>query len=81
MESNQINNDLFDVSDSTFSSISSPPKSSKKLHKQQISVTINPGLLKRIDAMAEESGQSRAAMINMAIFQMSQQGIRWNPTT
>ena len=39
-------------------------------HKQQISLTIKPALLDKIDAMAERLGQSRAAVINLAIYKL-----------
>ena len=39
-------------------------------HKQQISLTIQPALLEKIDAMAARLGQSRAAVINLAIYKL-----------
>ncbi|MCA1256645.1 MULTISPECIES: CopG family transcriptional regulator [Gammaproteobacteria] len=40
----------------------------KKGNKRQISLTIAPDLLRRVDEVAERTGQGRAAIINMAIF-------------
>ena len=37
--------------------------------KRQISFTIMPDLLKKVDDVAARTGQSRAALINMAIYQ------------
>ena len=39
-----------------------------KGHKRQISHTISPELLRRVDETAARSGQGRAAIINLAIF-------------
>lgn len=51
------------------------PRGVKKGNKQQISLTIAPALLEKIDAMAEELGQSRAAIINMAIYRAVEHGL------
>lgn len=51
------------------------PKGVKKGNKQQISLTINPALLVKVDEMAAELGQSRAAIINMAIYRMVEHGV------
>ena len=40
----------------------------KKGNKRQISLTIAPDLLRRVDETAHRTGQGRAAIINMAIF-------------
>lgn len=40
----------------------------KKGNKRQISLTIAPDLLRRVDEAAHRTGQGRAAIINMAIF-------------
>ena len=40
----------------------------KKGNKRQISLTIAPDLLRRVDEVAERTGQGRAAIINRAIF-------------
>lgn len=37
-------------------------------NKQQISVTLHPELLVKMDAMARDTGQSRASIINMAVY-------------
>lgn len=47
----------------------------KKGNKQQISLTIAPGLLLKIDELAEQLGQSRAAVINMAIYRAVEHGL------
>ena len=44
-------------------------KGVRKGNKQQISLTITPDLLEKVDALASKMGQSRAAVINMAIYQ------------
>lgn len=44
-------------------------KGVKKGNKQQISLTISPELLAKVDALAAKMGQSRAAVINLAIYQ------------
>ena len=44
-------------------------------NKRQISLTINPALLDKVDAMAAELGQTRAAVINMAIYRMVEHGL------
>lgn len=51
------------------------PKGVKKGNKQQISLTIAPALLVKIDEMAAELGQSRAAVINMAIYRAVEHGL------
>jgi hypothetical protein len=50
-------------------------KGVKKGNKQQISLTIAPVLLERIDGLAAELGQSRAAVINMAIYRAVEHGL------
>jgi hypothetical protein len=39
-----------------------------KGNKRQISLTIAPELLRRVDDVAKRTGQGRAAIINMAIY-------------
>jgi hypothetical protein len=51
------------------------PKGVKKGHKQQISLTIAPALLEKVDELAAELGQSRAAVINMAIYRAVEHGL------
>ncbi len=46
-----------------------------KGRKQQISLTIKPELLDRVDAVAGRMGQSRAAIINLALFQSLERGL------
>lgn len=43
-------------------------KGIKKGNKRQITLTIAPDLLRRVDEAAKRTGQGRAAIINMAIF-------------
>jgi len=43
--------------------------------KRQISLTIAPMLLKKVDELAEELGQSRAAIVNMAIYRAVEHGL------
>jgi len=47
----------------------------KRGNKQQISLTIAPGLLLKVDELAEQLGQSRAAIINMAIYRAVEHGL------
>jgi hypothetical protein len=51
------------------------PKGVRKGNKRQISLTIAPALLKKVDALAAELGQSRAAVINMAIYRAVLHGV------
>jgi hypothetical protein len=46
-----------------------------KGNKKQISLTIVPELLHKIDRLAEELGQSRAAVINLAIYRAVEHGL------
>ena len=50
-------------------------KGVRKGNKQQISLTIQPMLLEKIDALALQLGQSRAAVINLAIYRAVEKGI------
>ena len=52
-----------------------PLKGVRKGNKVQISLTITPGLLDRVDALAAEIGQSRAAVINLAIHRAVEHGL------
>ena len=47
----------------------------RKGNKQQISLTIVPDLLHKIDRLAMELGQSRAAVINLAIYRAVEHGL------
>ena len=47
-----------------------PSKGVVKGKKQQISLTMTPALLAKVDALAEKMGQSRAAVINMAVYRV-----------
>lgn len=51
------------------------PKGVMKGKKQQISLTIAPALLEKIDGLADELGQSRAAVINLAIYRAVEHGL------
>ncbi|OIQ93554.1 ribbon-helix-helix protein, copG family [mine drainage metagenome] len=44
-------------------------------HKRQITLTIAPELLARVDELAAQIGQSRAAVINLAIRQAVERGL------
>lgn len=50
-------------------------KGVQKGSKRQITLTISPALLERVDGLAEELGQSRAAVINMAIYRAVEHGL------
>lgn len=54
-------------------------KGVKKGNKQQISLTITPALLVKVDELAAKLGQSRAAVINMAIYRMVEHGVTIEP--
>lgn len=41
----------------------------RKGRKRQITHTISPDLLAKVDRLAKDMGQSRAAVINLAIFE------------
>ena len=43
--------------------------------KRQITLTIMPDLLKKVDTMARRLGQSRAAVINMAVYRIVEHGL------
>lgn len=54
----------------------SPSPGVRKGHKRrQISLTIMPDLLARVDAIAGRLGQSRAAVINLAIHRLVEHGL------
>jgi hypothetical protein len=42
--------------------------------KQQITLTIAPELLAKVDELAQRMGQSRAALINLAIYRTVERG-------
>lgn len=54
-------------------------KGIKKGKKQQISLTITPILLDKVDELAAKLGQSRASVINMAIYRMVKHGVTIDP--
>ena len=51
------------------------PKGVRRGTKQQITLTIAPELLAKVDEMAERMGQSRAALITLAIYRTVESGI------
>jgi len=53
---------------SSVETASSYEKGVKKGNKRQISLTITPELLQRVDELAKRTGQSRAGLINLAIY-------------
>jgi hypothetical protein len=53
-----------------------PPRRVRKGRKVQITLTITEPLLARVDGLAGQLGQSRAAVINLAVMQMLQTGLR-----
>ena len=52
------------------------PRRVRKWRKVQITLTITEHLLKRDDELAGQLGQSRAAVINLAVVQMLERGLR-----
>jgi hypothetical protein len=51
------------------------PRGVRKGNKQQISLTIAPALLQKVDELAAELGQSRATIINMAVYRAVEHGL------
>jgi hypothetical protein len=51
------------------------PKYVRKGKKLQVTLTIAPTLLERVDELAAKLGQSRAAIINMAVYRMVEHGV------
>lgn len=54
-------------------------KRTMKGKKEQISLTISIELVDKLDAMATKVGQTRAALINMAIYQLINRGMTLEP--
>ena len=52
------------------------PRYVQKGNKLQITLTITRPMLERVDALAAKLGQSRAAVINLAVFQSLESGLR-----
>lgn len=52
------------------------PRRVRKGNKVQITLTIAEPLLDRVDELAAKLGQSRAAFINLAIYQSLENGLR-----
>lgn len=55
--------------------VPSKPKYVRKGKKLQVTLTITPTLLERVDELAAKLGQSRAAVINMAIYRIVEHGV------
>lgn len=55
--------------------VAEAPKGVRKGKRQQITHTIGDDLLERLDSAAKTTGQSRAALINLAIFRMLETGV------
>lgn len=51
------------------------PRGVRKGNKRQISLTIMPDLLDKVDTIAGRLGQSRAAVINMAVYRLVEHGL------
>ena len=51
------------------------PKYVRKGKKLQITLTITQPLLERVDELAAKLGQSRAAVINLAVYQSLENGL------
>lgn len=71
----QDNTDSIDAFISGAPDAETKPKGVVKGRKQQISLTIAPALLDKIDSLAKELGQSRAAVINLAIYRAVEKGL------
>ena len=52
------------------------PRRVRKGKKVQITLTLTEPLLDRVDELAAKLGQSRAAVINLAIYQSLENGVR-----
>ena len=52
------------------------PRRVRKGRKVQITLTLTEPLLERVDELAGQLGQSRAAVINLAVVQMLERGLR-----
>jgi Ribbon-helix-helix protein, copG family len=50
-------------------------KGVKRGRKEQITLTITPDLLAKLDALAGRTGQSRAALINLGIYRVVEGGV------
>lgn len=51
------------------------PRGVMKGRRQQITLTIAPALLQKVDTLAAELGQSRAAVINLALYHLVERGL------
>lgn len=61
--------------DAAAETTSTQPKYVKKGKKLQITLTIAQPLLERVDELAAKLGQSRAAVINLAVYQSLENGL------
>lgn len=61
--------------DAAAETVPSKPKYVKKGKKLQITLTIAQPLLERVDELAAKLGQSRAAVINLAVYQGLESGL------
>lgn len=64
------------AADAFISGAPDAPRRVRKGRKVQITLTIAEPLLDRVDDLAGQIGQSRAAVINLAVMQMLQSGLR-----
>jgi len=55
---------------------SSTPRRVRRVHKVQITPTITKPLLTRVDELAGQIGQRGATVINLAVVQMLENGLR-----
>lgn len=64
------------ISGAPDATVAKAPQRVRKGRKVQITLTITKPLLDRVDEMADQLGQSRAAVINLAVIQMLETGLR-----
>lgn len=64
------------ISGAPDATVAKAPRRVRKGRKVQITLTITKPLLDRVDEMADQLGQSRAAVINLAVIQMLETGLR-----
>ncbi len=62
--------------DAAAAPVQDTPRRVRKGRKVQITLTITEPMLDRVDELASQIGQSRAAVINLAVMQMLQTGLR-----
>ena len=54
---------------------SAPKQKGKRAAKQKINLTIDADVLGKMDKLAKETGQSRAALFSLAAFKLVESGI------